>query len=147
MATCKDCLHVEVCKDYAINYLKGTPIEALEKEVGDYPCCRFQDRSLFVELPCKVGDFYYTIQQQCTERGFYDKPKDTDIMDCEFCCDSDGKCDRSYYIKENKFHSILQIVEYCERYILSDKSKKYRKIFHIKEEVEQALKNIGDKNA
>lgn len=56
MANCKNCLHVEVCKDYAINYLKGTPIEALEKEVGDYPCCRFQDRSLFVELPCKVGD-------------------------------------------------------------------------------------------
>lgn len=56
MANCKDCLHVEVCKDYAINYLKGTPIEALEKEVGDYPCCRFQDRSLFVESPCKVGD-------------------------------------------------------------------------------------------
>ena len=59
MASCKDCVHVDVCKDYAINYLKGTPIEALEREVGDYPCCRFQDRSLFVELPCKVGDIVY----------------------------------------------------------------------------------------
>lgn len=140
MATCKDCVHVEVCKDYAINYLKGTPIEALEKEVGDYPCCRFQDRSLFVELPCKVGDTYYKIQQQCTERGYYDKPKDTDTMDCEFCCDVVGKCDRNYYIKENKFNSISQIAEYYERYILSDKLKKYRKVFHIKEEAEQALK-------
>lgn len=64
MATCKDCLHVEVCNDYAINYFKpnsGTPIEALEKEVGDYPCCRFQDHSLFVKLPCKVRDIVYCL--------------------------------------------------------------------------------------
>lgn len=67
MANCKDCLYVEVCKDFAINYLKtnnNAPMESLEKEVGDYPCCRFQDRSLFVKLPCKVGDVIF-----CTTMG------------------------------------------------------------------------------
>ena len=59
VATCKDCLHVEVCKDYAINYLNTngkTPIKALEEEVGDYPCCRFKHRSHFIELP-DIGDY------------------------------------------------------------------------------------------
>lgn len=59
VATCKDCLHVEVCKDYAINYLNTnsrTPMKALEEEVGDYPCCRFKDRYHFIELP-HIGDY------------------------------------------------------------------------------------------
>ena len=71
MASCKDCLYVEVCKDYAINYLKtnnNTPMEALEKEVGDYPCCHFQDRSLFVKLPCKV---YTTFLGRVLEAKIY----------------------------------------------------------------------------
>ena len=54
MAACKNCLHVEVCKDYAISYLNtsdSTPMKALEEEVGNYPCCRFKDRYHFIELP------------------------------------------------------------------------------------------------
>lgn len=54
MAVCKDCLHVDVCKDYAISYLDtndSTALETLEKEVGNYPCCRFKDRYHFIELP------------------------------------------------------------------------------------------------
>lgn len=54
MAVCRDYLHVDVCKDYAISYLNTkdrTALEALEKEAGDYPCCRFKHRSHFIELP------------------------------------------------------------------------------------------------
>ena len=49
MSTCKDCLHYEVC-------------QALEDN-GDLPkikpirCGCFKDRSKFIELPCKVGDY------------------------------------------------------------------------------------------
>ena len=47
MATCKDCVHVEVCS-YAQN--SNNEFEH---------CANFRDRSRFVELPCKVGDTVY----------------------------------------------------------------------------------------
>lgn len=48
MASCKDCLHVDVCKSKDI--------------FGDMPVCSyFKDRTRFVELPCKVGDIIYEI--------------------------------------------------------------------------------------
>lgn len=48
MASCKDCLHVDVCKSKDI--------------FGDMPVCSyFKDRNRFVELPCKVGDIIYEI--------------------------------------------------------------------------------------
>lgn len=55
MATCKDCIHFESCKN-----LYETHGEGLS---GDsYVCDFFKDRSRFVELPCKVGDFVYFIE-------------------------------------------------------------------------------------
>lgn len=54
MATCKDCIHFESCKN-----LYETHGEGLS---GDsYVCDFFKDRSRFVELPCKVGDTVYFI--------------------------------------------------------------------------------------
>ena len=45
--TCKDCLHNEMCY--------GT-------HTDDSPtCCDFKDKSLYIELPCKVGDKVYVI--------------------------------------------------------------------------------------
>lgn len=44
MATCKDCLHFEVCDDY-------------QRRLAN--CNHFKDRSKFIELPCKVGDILY----------------------------------------------------------------------------------------
>ena len=43
MATCKDCLHGDVCFTVLNSML----------------CQHFKDRSRFVELPCKVGDRVY----------------------------------------------------------------------------------------
>ena len=60
MATCKDCLHVEVCKfkdlpaPLSDSYIRES--ECIEKRCGN-----FKDRSRFVELPCKVGDFVYLV--------------------------------------------------------------------------------------
>lgn len=53
MATCKDCLHVEVCpfKRYRV-----------EKDRMEKRCSFFKDRSRFVELPCKQGDLVYFIK-------------------------------------------------------------------------------------
>lgn len=49
MASCKDCLHYEVCS-------------AEKTCLPDYVNCKyFKDRNSFVELPCKVGDILYEI--------------------------------------------------------------------------------------
>lgn len=47
MATCKDCLHVEVCKDHLCHGFSADG------------CQHFKDRSRFVELPCKPGDIVF----------------------------------------------------------------------------------------
>ena len=49
MASCKDCLHVDICKNRVI--------------FGDMPICEhFKDRSKIVELPCKVGEDLYRLK-------------------------------------------------------------------------------------
>lgn len=46
MASCKDCLSVDVCKNRDV--------------FGDMPTCEhFKDRTRFVELPCNIGDTVY----------------------------------------------------------------------------------------
>lgn len=47
MATCKECVHVDVCS-YAQN--SNNEFEH---------CANFKDRSRFVELPVKISDKYY----------------------------------------------------------------------------------------
>ena len=61
MATCKDCVHVEVCED--ITRHKLSPSRAKEilpilREHGK-TCEQFKNRSRFVELPCKIGNKLY----------------------------------------------------------------------------------------
>lgn len=51
MATCKDCLHLEACKQW---------YTALPDKYHD-GCEHFKPRSRFVELPCNIGDTVYTI--------------------------------------------------------------------------------------
>ena len=133
MATCKNCLHFDVCKfkdlpaPLSDSYIRES--ECIEKRCGD-----FKDRSRFVELPCKVGDSYFEIEQYCTERGYYTEPQHTDTVDCEYC-DVDGVCDRQYRITEKRFVSLIQIFEYKEK-----AADKYNRKFLTKEEAEQALK-------
>ena len=58
MASCKDCVHVEMCRfkdlpaPLSDSYIRES--ECIEKRCGD-----FKDRSRFVELPCKLGDTVY----------------------------------------------------------------------------------------
>ena len=49
MASCKDCIHYEVCRALCKS----------EEEL--MPCVVFKYRSHFVELPCKVGDTAWII--------------------------------------------------------------------------------------
>lgn len=46
--TCKDCYHYDVCKFYNKNLPE-------EYDPIEWQCDNFKDKSLVVELPCKVG--------------------------------------------------------------------------------------------
>lgn len=54
MASCKDCLHYDVCQFHIDEETKMTVNE----------CGHFKDRNRFVELPCKVGDTIYEIKER-----------------------------------------------------------------------------------
>lgn len=68
MATCKECLHYEACVPYADDQGAGNGWESRWVD----GCENFKDRSLFVELPCKVGDTVYT---NLAMRGWYYRDK------------------------------------------------------------------------
>ena len=51
MASCKECMHEEVC-----NIFSGDL-----NEDGAEKCVCFKDRNRFVELPCKIGDTVFVV--------------------------------------------------------------------------------------
>ena len=63
MATCADCVHVEVCKEYVMGLaaVRGVDlnVDELEAVLQCDDCDHFKDRARFVELPCKLGDSIY----------------------------------------------------------------------------------------
>ena len=60
MATCTECVHVEVCRYYTNELAKanGIPLklEEVERLLECDDCENFKDRARFVELPCNMGD-------------------------------------------------------------------------------------------
>lgn len=65
--TCKDCIHENVCSALIE---KGLPW--VEKEYpADVFCTAFRNKSLVIELPCKIGEPIYRV---CSPRGTYHKP-------------------------------------------------------------------------
>lgn len=63
MATCTECVHVEVCRYYTNELAKanGIPLklEEVERLLECDDCENFKDRSQFIKLPCKIGDKLY----------------------------------------------------------------------------------------
>ena len=65
MATCKDCLHYDVCavkrKMNTIKvYINGKSVTTdFIESVVEKRCKHFKDKSRFIVLPCKVGDTIY----------------------------------------------------------------------------------------
>jgi hypothetical protein len=48
MKTCEDCVHYKLCNDSDLN---GGDINVTEQ------CEYFKDKSKFIELPCRIGDY------------------------------------------------------------------------------------------
>ena len=66
MATCEDCVHVGVCKEYVMGLaaVRGVDLnmDELKAVLQCDGCEHFADRSRFVEVPCAVGDTVYVIE-------------------------------------------------------------------------------------
>jgi hypothetical protein len=79
MSKCENCIHNVICSADA--YFKS--IEDCEKH-----CCHFKDKSLFVELPCKVGDdvWFNTFKKNATVCVGI-QPHKVDRIDVVFVCD------------------------------------------------------------
>lgn len=80
MATCKDCIHYEVCKTEkgsTVFYREGL-LSSTYDQVDKICGALFKDRSRFVELPCKVGDTVYwdilgkPVEDEITNITIYD---------------------------------------------------------------------------
>lgn len=79
MATCKDCIHYEVCGSLGMEVYRWGRKPTLQIFLDKYKaehCTRFKTRSRFVELPCRVsGDCFFvnqngTIQRATLERVY-----------------------------------------------------------------------------
>ena len=59
MATCKDCIHYNLCRSISRIQLGWSGNSVHYVENVEEICKDFKARSRFVELPCKVGDTVY----------------------------------------------------------------------------------------
>ena len=85
MATCAECVHVEVCKDFISSLLEGleldkSDVELINKELNQDDadkgaCDHFLDRARVVELPCMVGDTVYVIESIAGEEKIISYPE------------------------------------------------------------------------
>lgn len=64
MATCKDCIHYNLCRSISRIQLgwRGNSVHYVENV--EEICKDFKGRSRFVELPCHVGDTVYEIVER-----------------------------------------------------------------------------------
>lgn len=69
MSKCENCIHYEVCDHYHMATDTGEyayqNIDLEEREDVEEICDHFKDKSLFVELPCKVGTECFEILKNC----------------------------------------------------------------------------------
>lgn len=118
---CKACIHNEVC--YAM-HTDESPA-----------CCDFKDKSLYIELPCKVGDTVYSFCEcfgvilpyfvENLNVGYYDKNKSV--------CQYEANCTN---IEENE---LLDSIDFE----FDDIGKT---VFYTREEAEKALKEMEKDN-
>lgn len=61
MSTCKNCIRYELCADFNLTARAdyNRSMQIVEGDGKPERCGFFKDRSKFVELPCKAGDYVY----------------------------------------------------------------------------------------
>jgi hypothetical protein len=125
--TCKDCVHYKVCKKYNNVY---------ERELSERYCAEcphFKNKANFVELPCKVGDGIWVVEEDdITCYMFLAKSKGC-VIATSWINDYDLDETIEYHIAETQDNLDTDLVVFPEEYC-----------FATKEEAEQKLKGGAD---
>ena len=115
---CKNCVHEKVCR------IRNFP--SIEEILKD-GCDHYKDKSLFVELPCKVGDEIYYLTSIDTEKELNVKEIFCGTVQAFGCDEKD----------------IWLSVKYTNGLFYHHKSEDFGKtVFLTKEEAEVKLKEI-----
>ena len=142
--TCKDCVHYEVCLDWATDLFGADTQFPYEAKEGEKLCDHFKPKSRFVELPCEVGQTVYVIDlfdyEPCKKKG-----KCGDVCPNLYAEYGVGyECKKSEYgekpfccagIKTEVIEDISQIFSHWTWF--------GKTVFLSKEEAENALKEKG----
>ena len=133
MASCKDCIHFEVCDSGSSidEFMEhGTYTNGVEKE-----CDTFKDRTRFVELPCKVGGTVYILNRA-------NKPQEMifDTVDLRCTCTRDDDCMCGSFCGDRN-HNI------CQYRFMNDFSDLGKTVFLTPEAAEKALNSSENPNS
>lgn len=137
MKTCKDCIHYDVCNKQKITNHK----------ISQSVCKHFKDKSLVLNLPCKVGDTVYAIGdkngnqiKECIVSDFSFASAENFQVNVCFECDYD--CDGCYFNDWSQSYCGEWSCngEYGNGLISVDDFGKT--VFLTKESAEQALKEM-----
>lgn len=117
MASCKDCVHFEVCISYVREAYKrahlATPdLNSFRSLRGDN-CEHFKDRSRFVELPFQIGDDVYctrmfkiykkTVKEiELDDEGIAVVTEDGYCYDLSICFRSQKEAEQALKLKERE---------------------------------------------
>lgn len=128
---CEDCIHYDKCSEM-YEHIFGNKYE---NEVENI-CNTFKDKSLFVELPCKMNDTIYCVGSKCLS-GLYDK-------ECEYFGQDECPCrlnEELIIFKRIVSKSLLiaLIFEDNENFIFGET------VFLSREEAETRLKELQEK--
>ena len=122
MATCKDCIHYDVCYFYD---------GVMDLQNGDR-CSEYKDKSRFIELPCRVGDTVYVF-------GTFHDGIEEEIVK-EFCV-----CEDCILVKSDVWDGVI-----CEAHQIGKVVKEDYETngyFLTREEAEKALAERNKINA
>lgn len=139
MSNCKNCNHYQACLD-TLSTAIVIPLQiaeaVLNKKYKEFGCKYFEDKELFVKLPCKVGDTLYCLYKdriQDMKKSANEQPKPVFRI-------TEGKIN-SILIDKNGVRYLLNIVMPSTAF----ESEFGKTVFLTKEDAEKAL-HIVDAN-
>lgn len=122
MANCENCIHNEVCENY--------------EPKSTVACEEYKDKSLIVELPCKVGDKLYIVGTECLADKDSRKCEEWTAENPDLSC-KDCPLDKRLFVYERTVtkHMLgVLLFEISENFIFGET------VFLSREEAEKALK-------
>ena len=128
--TCKDCIHYEACCHWT-----EEEHGAMEMTTTEQGCNYFKDKSKFIELPCKVGDTVYYIND------FYDDS----ITIQEFIVESlHITADKDKLGRKKQSFALARDILYCFLPKRIPFTQFCKTVFLTREEAEKALKDVQE---